>query len=162
MIFELQNPPEFMITNKAGDKVYLTANLFYAIPGNVFKESDGMAAKRSMVSAVMRKKNVINFAKTWLFAGIGEQKAWGGSWFSEFPLAVEIVVANNKTGNWDIDNKGYFWSKVLLDLLREKKAIPEDHVRVISSLTLRYEKSNKSFLRITIKEDNQFVKDGLF
>ncbi len=158
----LKNPPEYMIMNKAGEKAYLTANIFYAIPGNVFKEEDGKKSKSSMIVAVFKKKKVVEYASNWLFAEIGQQKAFGGPWFTEFPLSVEIVVCNNKTGNWDIDNKGYFWCKILLDLLRHKNAIPEDHVRVISSITMRYERSVNSELRITIDKDPNYKSNELF
>lgn len=162
MTFELLNPPEYMITNKAGDKAYLTANIFYAIPGNVFKETDNTKSVNSMKTAVFKKKRLVEYAKNWLFAEIGKSQPWGGRWFSEYPLDVQIIVCNNKTNNWDIDNKGYFWCKVLLDLLRSKNAIPEDHVRVISSILLRYEKSDVSKLKIMISKDLNFKSNELF
>lgn len=76
---------------------------------------------------------IINFAKDWLMP-----------FLMEVPkiekCKIEIVYHHHKT-NWDLDNKGAFWMKILLDLLKtpnqgqlDKADKYNNYVRSVDSL----------------------------
>ena len=72
--------------------IYLTANIFYA--------------------------NVNYWTKNKI---VDEIKGYLMPYFKDMPeltkMRLEFVYSRN-TENWDIDNKGYFWVKILLDLFK--------------------------------------------
>ena len=109
---------------------YLTANLFYASQ-NTFLTN-----------------KVVDVSKSFLY-----------DYFKDLPklckMNIEIIYCKNED-NFDLDNKGYFWLKCILDLIKEpnkrktKKKfiqtikplniIQDDSCKFIKDISLRYKK----------------------
>ena len=75
------------------------------------------------------------------------------------------IIYYKPTDNWDLDNKGYFWMKMFLDILKtpsekqKQKArkkyrktikstetLPDDTVRYIDEIKMRYEKGPEKII----------------
>lgn len=69
------------------------------------------------------------------------------------PVAVHIKYFSKRT-NFDIDNKGFIWGKVLLDSLKQKH-IQEDNVKHVPSISYEHivkKDNNLHDMEITITE----------
>jgi len=118
---------------------YLTANLFYAHKLDY-----------------AHQKRIINFCKTWL-----ELHLQGLPKLQKMNLHITY---RSPRENWDLDNKGYFWRKLILDVMktptdkqvaRKKmqgrnivttRTIPDDDVRHVNYCTERYEKGPEALV----------------
>lgn len=67
------------------------------------------------------------------------------------PIAITIEIHNKNTGVQDIDNKGYFWSKIILDQLVHMGKIADDNVKFVPKITYNYKYSDP-MLVIKIEE----------
>jgi hypothetical protein len=116
-----------------GKDYYLTNNIFF---GNSIHWST--------------QYEIINFAKDWLYLRL-----------LDLPKIVKCridIVYHHPTDNWDLDNKGAFWLKMILDILKtptEKQhakakrynsyiktvnCIPDDTVRYVTGYSVEYNK----------------------
>ncbi len=126
------------------DIYYLTANLFYSNNVHFSLRSD-----------------IVNSAKGFLLEH-----------FKDIPKLNKIrldMVYQRPTDNFDLDNKIYFWQKILLDLMKtpsakeEKRAlmykkeiktlriIKDDSCKYVSELNSKYQKG-KHLLKVSIYE----------
>lgn len=71
---------------------YLTANIFY----------DG--------THFMIKQKIVDYAKNWLFPQLRKMPK-----FEKCRIELEYIFP---TDNFDLDNKAYFWLKLILDLMK--------------------------------------------
>ena len=121
---EIKNP---ITKTVVGTKThYLTAQLFYA--GIHFS---------------VRKKIVDN-AKWFLVTYLSKFPKY------TVPISITIEIHNKNTGVQDIDNKGYFWGKIILDQLVHMKKIADDNVKYVPEIIYRY-KFSDPMLVIKIK-----------
>lgn len=121
------------------DVYYLTANLFYS--------GDTHFSVRS---------EIINAMKNYLH-----------EYLDNIPKCEKMrlkLTYYRMSDDWDLDNKGYFWQKILLDLFKtptsreikraEKykkqiktlEVIKDDSVRYVDELTLKYEKGEHAIV----------------
>lgn len=98
-------------------KSYLTSNLFY---GGVHW---------------MVRKKVVEMCKLYLLSEIKEPIKQVNP--TKLPIKIEIVY-HSARHTFDLDNKSSFWLKVLLDMIKEKKVVPDDNVKFISSICSKY------------------------
>lgn len=98
-------------------KYYLTSNLFY---GGVHW---------------MVRKKVVEMCKLYLLSEIKEPLKQVNP--TKLPIKIEIVY-HSARHTFDLDNKSSFWLKVLLDMIKEKKVVPDDNVKFISSICSKY------------------------
>jgi hypothetical protein len=98
-------------------KHYLTSNLFY---GGVHW---------------MVRKKVVEMCKLYLLSEIKEPLKQVNP--TKLPIKIEIVY-HSARHTFDLDNKSSFWLKVLLDMIKEKKVVPDDNVKFISSICSKY------------------------
>ena len=103
-------------------KYYLTANLFY-----------------SSVHYAVRKQ-VVDEAKAFIAPFIIDCPVL------EAPLSVSIGYQSMKNTNFDLDNKAFFWQKIILDLLQRHKKIVDDNVKVIQQIHYFYKKGDPSII----------------
>ena len=64
----------------------------------------------------------------------------------EAPLSVSIGYQSMKNTNFDLDNKAFFWQKIILDLLQRHKKIEDDNVKVIQQIHYFYKKGDPSII----------------
>lgn len=50
----------------------------------------------------------------------------------QMPITVELEIHDNPLDEFDIDNLGWIYTKVILDILTEKKIIPDDSVNYVA------------------------------
>lgn len=134
--------------------VYLTLNMFYG----------------AEIHWSLRNK-VVKWCKEWLLPYI-----------SDIPklekCKIKIIYHHNKD-TWDLDNKAFFWNKILQDILKtptskqEAKAleyeneiitinsIPDDTVRFINDIHVKY-KVGSPALEIKIKGRKAAIQGTLF
>lgn len=98
-------------------KHYLTGNLYY---GGVHW---------------MVRKKVVEMSKLYLLSELREPLKQVDS--AKLPIKIEIVY-HSARHTFDLDNKSSFWLKVLLDMIKEKKVVPDDNVKFISEITSKY------------------------
>lgn len=103
-------------------KHYLTGNLYY---GGVHW---------------MVRKKVVEMSKLYLLSEIKEPLRQVNP--SKLPIKIEIVY-HSARHTFDLDNKSSFWLKVLLDMIKEKKVVPDDNVKFVSEITSKYFKLDK-------------------
>ncbi len=68
------------------------------------------------------------------------------------PISVTITICNKNKTKQDLDNKGYFWEKTMLDYLVKAEKIEDDNVNFIPEIIKRYEFAEDN-LRLLIKEN---------
>jgi hypothetical protein len=98
-------------------KSYLTSNLFY---GGVHW---------------MVRKKVVEMCKLYLLSEIKEPLKQVNP--TKLPIKIEIVY-HSARHTFDLDNKSSFWLKVVLDMIKEKKVVPDDNVKFISEIKSKY------------------------
>jgi hypothetical protein len=89
---------------------YLTANLFY-----------------SSVHYQVRKQ-VVDKAKQFLRPHLEDCPELGKN------LSISIGYQSDKNSHFDLDNKAFFWQKVLCDLLKGMNKIEDDSVKHIQQI----------------------------
>lgn len=121
ILIEIPNPLEYIefvgkrINKKTGKvkttKYYLTANLFYSTLNHFVQ------------------KEILEKVKWFLHPHMSSIPV-----LDDFPIQIELKYYNTKT-TYDVDNKLYFWNKVICDKLAQDGKIPNDNVKYISKLT---------------------------
>lgn len=142
---EIKDPPsKYTITNKRAklDKkgnpylpkkdYYLTANLFY--------DNTHWTVK----------SEIVNYVKEWIMPFLYQMP--------KIEKCYIELIYKHPTDTFDIDNKGYFWGKILLDLMKSPttgqikrsmnysngikslNVLQEDTVRFVTGVHYRYEK----------------------
>lgn len=120
--FDLPGYPRYIIVGKR--KFYLTAQLFY-----------------SGINWHLRKK-IVQEAKKWLKTKMAKLPQMDR-------CKIDIKFSGKIT---DLDNKSFFWCKILQDYLVNCKIIRDDRVEFIPELHFFYEKSKIDKMTITIEE----------
>lgn len=133
---------------------YFTANLFYST---------------DIHWATLQK--IVGIAKSWVYKYLQE--------VPKLEKARIKITYHYPTDGFDLDNKAYFWTKIILDILKtptskqilraEKfdnkiitvEAIPDDTVRYIDGIKLRYKKGAPA-LEIKIKGRKKDIQQTLF
>ena len=128
---EILNPPTFYLMGKKQKKYYLTAQVFY-----------------SGIHFTVRSK-IVAFVKALLVAECGRLKPL------EPRSTVELVFSTSRKISsktpYDIDNRGYFWGKMLLDVFqKELNLIPNDNVWWVERVIYSFDPDRKDD-SITIK-----------
>ena len=121
----INNPLKSITVGKK--KYYLTANIFY---GGVH-----FSVRTKIVNQVKM------YLKTYFKKGMIPE-------LEEMRIEISFWT---KTTSWDIDNKPFFWTKIILDMLKGD-CIHEDNVKYIPSAQYTYEgKGDKMEIRISGK-----------
>jgi hypothetical protein len=108
---EIPHPIEKVEIGKNKKKThYLTANLFY-----------------SSVHYAVRKQ-VVDEAKAFISPHIQDCPVLGKN------ISISIGYQSDKNNNFDLDNKAFFWQKVICDLLQRQGRIDDDNVKVIQQI----------------------------
>lgn len=157
-------PTQYIVVNKRKkrdkegkiikDKVhYLTANIFYS----------GVHWQTQSI--------IVNFAKDWIM------------WFlKEMPKIQKCnieITYHHPTDTFDLDNKCYFWIKIILDLMKTPtstqilkaleynnpiktiRTLPDDTVRFVDGINMRYKKGAPA-IEIKINGRKQEEQTQLF
>ena len=108
---EIPTPLEKVVLGKNKTRThYLTANLFYS--SNHYQV----------------RKQVVDKAKAFLRPFLEDCPELGkGS-------SISIGYQSNKNTHFDLDNKAFFWQKVLLDLLKRMGKIEDDNVKYVQQI----------------------------
>tara|TARA_R100000005_G_C4853579_1_gene118674 strand:+ start:102 stop:503 length:402 start_codon:yes stop_codon:yes gene_type:complete len=101
---------------------YLTANLFYSS------------------THYQVRKQVVDEAKAFIAPFIIDCPKMEG------PLSISIGYQSMKNTNFDLDNKAFFWQKIILDLLQRHKKIDDDNVKIIQQIHYFYKKGEPSII----------------
>ncbi len=101
---------------------YLTANLFY-----------------STVHYQVRKQ-VVDKAKQFLKPYLEDCPKLGKN------LSISIGYQHDKKTYFDLDNKAFFWQKVLLDLLKRMDKIEDDNVKIIQQIHYFYQEGEPKLI----------------
>jgi hypothetical protein len=101
---------------------YLTANLFY-----------------STVHYQVRKQ-VVDKAKQFLRPYLEDCPKLGKN------LSISIGYQHDKKNYFDLDNKAFFWQKVLLDLLKRMEKIEDDNVKIIQQIHYFYQEGEPKLI----------------
>tara|TARA_R100000908_G_C3745414_1_gene140885 strand:- start:1248 stop:1643 length:396 start_codon:yes stop_codon:yes gene_type:complete len=101
---------------------YLTANLFY-----------------STVHYQVRKQ-VVDKAKQFLKPYLKDCPKLGKN------LSISIGYQHDKKTYFDLDNKAFFWQKVLLDLLKRMDKIEDDNVKIIQQIHYFYQEGEPKLI----------------
>lgn len=128
---EILNPPTFYLMGKKQKKYYLTAQVFYS--GIHFSV----------------RAQIVKFVKALLAAECSRLKPL------EPRSTVELVFSTSRTISsktaYDIDNRGYFFGKMLLDVFqKELNLIPNDNVWWVERVVYSFDPDRKDD-SITIK-----------
>jgi len=71
-------------------------------------------------------------------------KWWLHNYLRNTPTFTEIdtltLIFRDKSTRWDLDNREYFWKKVILDYLKEHNKIEDDSVKYVKGFCTRFEK----------------------
>lgn len=102
-------------------KYYLTANIFY----------EG-------VHFAVRKK-VVEMAKMYLRSEINPSRL---PMMDKIKLTLEFHTMDQE---WDLDNREFFWKKMVLDLIK-KKCIPEDNVKHVVHFETKYKRAHECLI----------------
>ena len=114
---EIPNPIEKVVLGKNKKSTYyLTANIFYS----------------STHFAV--RKQVVDKAKAFLTPYIKDCPPLGKN------ISISVGYQSPKNTNFDLDNKAFFWQKIICDLLQTHKKIEDDNVKYISQIHYFYKK----------------------
>lgn len=116
MLISIKDPPRSI--QLGSRKYYLTAQLFYA-----------------GVNFHVRKR-IIDMVKAIIGAHYVSQGFAGSE--LKTPVAITITIVNDFKTNQDLDNKAYFWNKVIQDFLVQQKVIPDDSIKYIKRLCFEY------------------------
>lgn len=95
---------------------YLTANLFYS----------------SVHHAV--RKQVVDEAKAFIAPHIKDCPVLSDN------LSISLGYQSMKNTNFDLDNKAFFWQKIICDLLQRHKKLEDDSVKYINQIHYFYKK----------------------
>jgi|GEM_PF-1639843 len=101
---------------------YLTANLFY-----------------SSVHYQVRKQ-VVDAAKQFLLPHLQDCPVLGSN------LSISIGYQSDKNNHFDLDNKAFFWQKVLCDLLKRMGKIEDDNVHHIQQIHYFFQKGEPNII----------------
>ena len=114
---EIPHPVEKVVLGKNKKSTYyLTANLFYS--GTHY--------------AV--RKQVVDEAKAFIAPFIKDCPPLGKN------VSISIGYQSNKNTKFDLDNKAFFWQKILCDLLKRHGKIEDDTVAYIQQIHYFYKK----------------------
>lgn len=120
---EIPNPLEKIILGKNKKSTYyLTANLFY-----------------SSVHYAVRKK-IVSQVKEFLHPYFLDCPKLGNQ------LSVSIGYQSLKKTKFDLDNKAYFWQKVICDLLQTMGKLEDDNVDYIRQIHYFYKKGEPKLI----------------
>ena len=95
---------------------YTTANLFYSSTHHAIR------------------KQVVDEAKAYVAPYIKDCPVLEG------PISISIGYQSMKNTIFDLDNKAFFWQKIICDLLQRHKKIDDDSVKVIQQIHYFYRK----------------------
>lgn len=101
---------------------YLTANIFY-----------------SGIHFAVRKK-IVDTVKLYIKSELRDCPV-----ISE-KISISIGYQTNKNTTFDLDNKAYFWSKVICDALQEMKKLPDDSTKYIHQIHYYYQKGEPKLI----------------
>lgn len=121
---DIKDPMESMIISK--NKYYLNANLFYSGLNHHIQ------------------KLIVTQCKLFLHNHLFDCPK-----IETFPIDICLIYTHPRN-NFDLDNKAYFWQKIIGDKLRDDKKIPDDNVKFIHGWYLEYDKGEKPCLSIII------------
>ncbi len=108
---EIPTPIEKVILGKKKKSThYLTANLFYS-------------SQHYQV-----RKQVVDQAKAFLRPYLEDCPELGKN------LSISLGYQSDKKNHFDLDNKAFFWQKVLFDLLKRMGKIDDDSVKYIQQI----------------------------
>jgi hypothetical protein len=120
---EIPNPIEKVILGKNKKSTYyLTANLFY-----------------SSVHFAVRKK-VVDEVKSFLTPYLSDCPKLGEN------ISISIGYQSPKKTKFDLDNKAFFWQKIICDLLQTLEKIEDDNVDYIRQIHYFYEKGDSKII----------------
>ena len=148
---------EVKVNKKTGKKTVRLKETTHYLTANVWYSNDLHFSARS---------KIVNFAKDYLIA-----------WCDDIPklekCQVELIYYRTDEG-FDIDNKGAFWLKVFLDLLKTPSSkelakavkyktvvktlnvVPDDNVKYITKVSSEYKKGeHKMVIKITGRTKNE-------
>lgn len=110
---DIPNPIESITVGK--QKHYLTANLFYS--GLNFHV----------------QKQIVSDTKMFLHNYLFQCPK-----IEQFPIDITLLYTHNKKTIFDLDNKTYFWNKMICDKLVHDGKLPDDSVKYIQGLYYEY------------------------
>ena len=113
---------KIVLGKKKKSTYYLTANLFY-----------------SSVHYAVRKK-IVEQAKEFLYPYFLDCPKLGSQ------LSVSIGYQSLKKTKFDLDNKAYFWQKVICDLLQSMGKLDDDNVDYIRQIHYFYQKGEPKLI----------------
>lgn len=120
---EIPEPIEKIVLGKKKKSTYyLTANLFY-----------------SSVHYAVRKK-IVDQAKWFLKPYLMDCPKL------EKGLSVSIGYQTNKKTKFDLDNKAFFWQKLICDLLQSMGKIEDDNIDYIRQIHYFYQKGEPKII----------------
>lgn len=99
---------------------YLTANLFYSS------------------THYQVRKQVVDEAKAFLAPYLQDCPVLGSG------LSISIGYKSHKAPVFDLDNKAFFWQKVICDMLKRLGKIEDDNVKHIQQIHYFYQKGDPS------------------
>ena len=116
---DIPNPIEKVeLGKKKKSTYYLTANLFYSS------------------THYQVRKQVVDEAKAFVAPYIKDCPVLGKD------LSISIGYQSNKNNNFDLDNKAFFWQKVIVDLLQRHGKIEDDSVKFIQQIHYFYRRGD--------------------
>tara|TARA_R110000851_G_scaffold205159_3_gene357147 strand:+ start:846 stop:1241 length:396 start_codon:yes stop_codon:yes gene_type:complete len=119
----IKNPLEKLTLGKIKKTTYyLTANIFY-----------------SGVHFAVRKK-IVDTVKLYLKSELRDCP------LITKPISISIGYQTNKNTTFDLDNKSYFWSKVICDVLQEMNKLPDDSVKFIQQIHYFYKRGDSELI----------------
>lgn len=121
---DIPNPLESLTIGKK--KYYLNANLFYSTLNHHVQ------------------KEIVTQAKVFLHNHLFDCPK-----ITTFPIDICLIYTHPKD-NFDLDNKAYFWQKMIGDKLKFDKKIPDDKVKYIHGLYFEYDKGKIPCLTIIL------------
>lgn len=121
MKISIQKYPKDMYIGKK--KYYLTANIFYSNIHYMIRQKIVKYCKEIIHYTILEKQIELNPIE-------GE-------------ISIEITFFEEKNPKWDLDNRGYFWMKIIGDYLTSQKIIEDDNVKKIRSIKLKYKEVNE-------------------
>ena len=120
---EIPNPIEKVVLGKNKKSTYyLTANLFY-----------------SSVHFAIRKK-VVDNVKQFLTPYLTDCPKLGKN------LSISIGYQSPKKTKFDLDNKAFFWQKIICDLLQTLEKVDDDNVDYIRQIHYFYSKGESKII----------------
>lgn len=127
----IPDPIEYLtFGKKKPKKYYLTANIFYGTVNHFIRADIVTECKLFLHNHLMKVPKIT------------------------VPVAIVVEYHSLKNGNFDIDNKGFFWGKLIQDWLVKNKKIEgdsTDYVQVVCYIFKRA--SSKLIIRIESIEE---------